>query len=105
LAEQRRTAAREDRKEILLLAWDAGACPALASTNYKSQPAQRLLSPRSGYNSEHNHLHHTTTQSVGARGQRAGRQPKSQPAQRLLIRCAPSPFHALISACINEDFP
>jgi len=30
LAEQHRTAAREDRKEILLLAWGAGARPALA---------------------------------------------------------------------------
>ena len=30
LAEQHRTAARENRKEILLLAWGAGARPALA---------------------------------------------------------------------------
>ena len=37
----------------------------MASTNYKSQSALRLLSPRIGYNSEHNHRH-TTTQSVGA---------------------------------------
>ena len=88
MAEQRRTAAREDRKEMPLLAWGAGACPALASINYKSQPVQRLqLRTQSPAH------YHAERGSERPRGHRAGRQPKSQSALRLQLRTQPPPAH------------